>query len=234
MFPGNYAELVTYNTQSKFNPNEYTSILGGKSIKSATGASSAVVNNSVLNKGICVPIYIDDRDEKTPLDIQHLNQWLYFRCLDAYNYKDYYKIATTQDKDTYTENGKLVGFHENYVISEDNAKIIYPEFFNVEWLGGMCAFPHITSLKDICITETDNINYKIIYPGESLEVPISITYSLSSSLPEITKTMAFDLRNSLYNDPLNFKFNLKAKYSNSLANNIRKIKKVRYNPVVIN
>ena len=46
--------------------------------------------------------------------------------------------------------------------------------------------------------------------------------------------MAFDLRNSLYNDPLNFKFSLKAKYSNSLSNNVRKIKKVRYNPVVIN
>ena len=98
----------------------------------------------------------------------------------------------------------------------------------------MCVFPHITSQKDICITETDSINYKIIYPGESLEIPISVMYSLGNDFKEVTKTMAFDLRNSLYNDPLNFKFSLKAKYSNSLSNNVRKIKKVRYNPVVIN
>ena len=98
----------------------------------------------------------------------------------------------------------------------------------------MLIFPHLTSVKDICITEEDSINYKIIYPGESLEIPITVRFALTSTNKEVSKVMAFDLRNSLYNDPLSFKFEVKAKYSNSLANNIRKIKKVRYNPVVVN
>ena len=242
--PGNSNKVIKSNEQNKYNLKEYNSPVGNitfdkeifdKEIfdKEISDKEISDTITGITNTGICVPIYIDDRDEKTPFDVQHLNQWLYFRCFDAYNHKDYYKTATEQDSSTYTDL-KIVGYHENYKITESIAKIIYPTYFKKELGGGMCAFPHITTQKDICITETDNINYKIIYPGESLEIPITVMYSLNKDVSEITKTMAFDLRNSLYNDPLNFKFNLKAKYSNSLANNIRKLKKVRYNPVVIN
>ena len=92
-----------------------------------------------------------------------------------------------------------------------------------------------TDIKDICITESDtSVNYKLLYPGESLEIPVSVVYSLNSENNEVSKIMGFDLRNSLYSDPMNYKFEIKAKYSNNLSNNTRKIKKVRYNPVIIN
>ena len=243
IFPGNYNEKVKVNTQSKFDPKDY---INGNIIDSDSDSSSGSGSGSVgafgaelvnseptTGDGLCVPIYRDDNPENTPFEVQHMNQWMYFRIADAYNYSKYYKIEKNQGSSTYTDY-KIVGYHTNYNINSAIAKIIYPGFFNKNWDGGMCVFPHITSQKDICITETDSINYKIIYPGESLEIPISVMYSLSSKFKEVTKTMAFDLRNSLYNDPLNFKFSLKAKYSNSLSNNVRKIKKVRYNPVVIN
>ena len=75
--------------------------------------------------------------------------------------------------------------------------------------------------------------YKLLLPGETLQIPICVKFKLSSE-QEVQKTISFDLRNSLYTDPLNYQINLKAKYSNSLENNTRKIKKVRYNPVIIN
>lgn len=121
------------------------------------------------------------------------------------------------------EDGKIKYTDINYPLKPSN------------FICGMCAFQHLTNIKDICITESDtSVNYKLLYPGESLEIPISVNYALNGNNTEVTKTMGFDLRNSLYSDPMNYKFEIKAKYSNSLANNLRKIKKVRYNPVVIN
>lgn len=242
MFPGNYNDPVKYNTQSKFNPNDINSIGNSSNgIKATTtdydyngydynGKSQASIidTNGAFT---CTPLYLDSKannDNISPFVVQMQNQWMYFRVSDAYNYSNYYKVYSSNEDYL---SSRIVGFHVNYEISKDNGLKIYPTKLSDP---GMCVFPHLTDIKDICITETDNINYKIIYPGESLEVPIHVMYFLSNSQNTVTKTLGFDLRNSLYNDPLNFKVNLKAKYSNSLANNVRKVKKVRYNPVVIN
>lgn len=197
MFPGNYNDMLTVKTRSKFE------------------------NKDFISDEICIPLYVDAKQEFIP---QVLNQWMYFRIKDAYNGNDYYTDTNNLMSD------KLCGKYEDGKIKYDD---ILPTLSSSKF--GMCAFQHLTNIKDICITESDtSVNYKLLYPGESLEIPISVNYALNSNNTEVTKTMGFDLRNSLYSDPMNYKFEIKAKYSNSLANNIRKIKKVRYNPVVIN
>ena len=100
-------------------------------------------------------------------------------------------------------------------------------------MRGMVVYPRISNIDDICISNEDNNMYKLLLPGETLQIPICVKFKLGSE-QEVQKTISFDLRNSLYSDPLNYQINLKAKYSNSLENNTRKIKKVRYNPVIIN
>jgi hypothetical protein len=226
LFPGNYKYPVTEKTQSKFRNWDY--IRWGDSY-------------------LCVPIYVDSEDvsginDSSAFLVQQQNQWIYFRISDIYNNTTLYKDTSNNigNSNFYADN-KLIGYYTgDYKITKSIADTIYPEFFETlksdgnGYDGGMTAFPHVTDIKDICITENDSINYKILYPGKSLSVPITIMYSLSSSLKEVNKTMSFDLRNSLYNDPLNFKFELRAKYSNDLANNIRKNKKTRYNPVIVN
>jgi len=212
MFPGNYYEVVKNTTQSKFNPE--------------------IVSNNTL----CIPLYLDSRAKNIPFISQVQNQWAYFRISDAFN-GDF--LATQYNDESDYKNRKIIGYHDDkYDIPEPIAKNIYPEFFDdivKSYGGGMCLFPHLADIKDICITNNDNAHYKIIYPGESVEIPLNVMYSLTEEQGnEVSKIMEFDLRNSLYNDPLNYKFELKAKYSNSLANNARKLKKVRYNPVVIN
>jgi hypothetical protein len=205
MFPGNYNDALIDTTRSKFE------------------------NSDFVNGGICVPLYIDSKNNFIP---QELNQWIYFRIKDPYTGDMYYTSATNN-----LMGDKLCGLHSNYNIVSDN---ILPTLPTTPPLSstkfGMCAFQHLTDIKDICITESDtSVNYKLLYPGESLEIPISVVYSLSADTNnEVVKTMGFDLRNSLYSDPLNYKFDVVAKFSNSLSNNTRKIKKVRYNPVIIN
>jgi hypothetical protein len=180
---------------------------------------------------------------------------MYFRIKDAYNNEMYYTdgiVTTTSGGSSSSSSGsgssstkfvldyytdKLYGYcDDKYVVTENIADIIYPKFFRKDITNdgcGMCAFPHLTDIKDICITENDNINYKVIYPGEFLEIPITVMYYLDENHQKVIKTIGFDLRNSLYSDPLNYKFDIVAKFSNSLSNNTRKAKKVRYNPVII-
>lgn len=230
LFPGNYNYAVEEKTQSKFNNSDYIRV-GDK---------------------ICVPIYVDALENEnntdfnnnsnieSPFIVQHQNQWLYFRVSDIYDDATLYKTNDGSSDPEYYLKTKIVGYHDNYKINLPIAKTIYPGFFLKKdnlgrgYVGGMCVFPHVTDVKDICITENDSINYKILYPGESVSVPITVMYSLSNDYKEVNKTMSFDVRNSLYNDPLNFKFELRAKYSNDLANNVRKNKKTRYNPIIVN
>ena len=202
MFPGNYNDALIDTTRSKFE------------------------NSDFVNGGICVPLYIDSKNNFIP---QELNQWIYFRIKDPYTGDMYYTSATNN-----LMGDKLCGLHSNYNIVSDNILPTTTPLSSTKF--GMCAFQHLTDIKDICITESDtSVNYKLLYPGESLEIPISVVYSLSADTNnEVVKIMGFDLRNSLYSDPMNYKFEIKAKYSNNLSNNTRKIKKVRYNPVVIN
>jgi hypothetical protein len=189
-----------------------------------TDVKSKFENTDFVDSNICVPLYIDANAAGSKFIPQALNQWVYFRIQDAYTGNDYYIDTNNLMGD------KLCGKY-------DGEKIEYTDILPTlsSSVFGMCAFQHLTDIKDICITESDtSVNYKLLYPGESLEIPISVVYSLNINNSEVVKTMGFDLRNSLYSDPMNYKFEIKAKYSNNLSNNTRKIKKVRYNPVVIN
>ena len=232
MFPGNYNYCVNAKTQSKFDPND---ILETYKQSSSSSSSSSTVTGEYKR---CAPLYIDERDPSVPFIVQRQNQWMYFRITDPYNGINYYSSDSTD----YTKKDKIVSYYRtgdlddtNIAINSNIAGVIYPGggFLNTP---SMCAFAHLTSIKDICITEKDDTMYKLIRPGEAVEIPIHVMYYLGNTKNNnsIQKTLSFDLRTSLYSDPLNFKVALLAKYSNDLSNNVRKVKKTRYNPVVIN
>lgn len=194
--------------------------------------SGLEVSGKYINEvGICVPIYSDlknpSKDNKYNCTPQVQNQWIYFRIYDPYNNDQYFRSYKSGNK-----KNMLCGIHKNGVISEGMQKgLIAPESIEN---GTMYVFPHVSSMKEICITENDSLHYKILYPGESLQVPLSVLYKLSSEYPQMEKTLCFDLRNSLYSDPLSYKVQLKAKFSNDLSNKNKRLKLNRYKPVVIN
>lgn len=224
MFPGNYNYVVRpKEPQSKFDNTDYIREFSGKE-------SSGKYEGSGGYYGYCVPIYSDEKpaseknkDNFTP---QVQNQWLYFRINDPYNGNNYY---TTEESGTI--NNKIYGVHRKGIITSSEKKKLYPTNLKD---GAMYIFPHVSNTKEICITESDSLHYKLLQPGEALQVNIHTVYKLSKTNSNIEKTLCFDLRNSLYTDPMTYKLKIKAKYANDLSNNMRKIKKSRYQPVVIN
>ena len=220
MFPGNKNIPVLDTTQSKFDNSDYIS-------------------------NICVPIYLDSYENASStisnFILQRQNQYMYFRLNNAFNGAMYYEKFSASSSDSL--NTKLLGptlagnyddSNEIKEIKTTDAQYIDPTLYgDYTDMDGMVVYPRISNIDDICISNEDNNMYKLLLPGETLQIPICVKFKLSSE-QEVQKTISFDLRNSLYTDPLNYQINLKAKYSNSLENNTRKIKKVRYNPVIIN
>ena len=221
LFPGNMEDELVFDTtlnrylpNSKFNHEEYF--------------------NHTTN--LCVPLYVDktsaDYSTTGKLDVQHQNQWLYFRTGDIFNGKPYY-VNDNQTMVIGTQDNKLMGERDKiskiigYDINTDTAE------------RGMFVYPHITNYKDICITPEDHYQYKLIKPGESVQIPFSINYNYSDEndkeLKFVEKTISFDIRASLYSDPVNYKFTLRA-YNNDTIDTqlLKKLKKTKYNPVVIN
>lgn len=240
MFPGNPSYPMNEKTKSKFDSNGYINTTG----PSASGAI-----------GICAPIYLDNNkltfSNESKFIVQRQNQWIYFRRDDIYNGEAFYtefnsndvKKLFLEDKlaGNYTKINRTTGDKIQDYITEHQAQFMDPTLYLTSGTDifekGMVVYPRISTIEDICISSQDNNNmYKLLLPGESLQIPISVKFKLTDqdSAIEITKTIGFDLRNSLYSDPLNFKFTLIAKYSNDLSNNTRVVKNVRYNPVVIN
>ena len=77
MFPGNYNDVITPTSRSKFDNLDF--------IDNIVSADT----NSV-----CVPLYLDSRKAETPFTPQVYNQFMYFRIKDAYNNKLYYTDGT--------------------------------------------------------------------------------------------------------------------------------------------
>lgn len=210
----------------------------GGTVTGGTIAGGTVTQQKNSNK-LCVPLYVDDREgsDISKFTPQVLNQWMYFTIDNIYNGEYFYKGEAT--KPDYMDK-KMYGYCDsNYNITNTMSSIIYPKFFSndsskIENGGcGMCVFPHLSTIKDICITEMDSVNYKIVYPGDSIEIPLTVMFTLNETYDRVTKTMSFNLRNSLFSDPINYKFDIIAKYSNDLSNNTRRVKKVRYNAVIV-
>lgn len=203
-------------------------------------------SSSYTSDSLCVPIYVDHRYIgsstgcgsigtdylKNPNYFvpQVLNQWIYFRLTDPYDGKIYY--TQTFDQNTQKKNNVIFGACYQDSITEGLAELISGK--NLGVYLGMSVYPHVNDLKDICITQNDGANYKVIHPGEALQVNLTVKYALSAITTEVSKTICFDIRNSLYTDPLNFKFVLTAKYANTTENNMTRVLPSRYVAKIIN
>ena len=94
-----------------------------------------------------------------------------------------------------------------------NDNYIYPNGENIR--SNLYIVPSCKSITDLCINETDNPYYKLLAPGESLQINLRTKYSVDSETKTIYKTMIFDLRTSLYSDPNLYKIIFKASYLNT-------------------
>lgn len=164
-------------------------------------------------------VWINTIDEKI---LQSANQFIYFRTRDVYDGNAYYEI------------GKQ--FSINNVISASKDYITLRENTDA---NGAALYPNITNKYGLCLKSDTKNSYLQINPGESVVIPLVFEYKLDTNdQTSIQKTMSFDLRTSLYNDPINYIFTVIAKkdatIQDTVLNTNRKyINDIKYSTTVV-
>ena len=86
--------------------------------------------------------------------------------------------------------------------------------------GILFAGPYLNEVNKIHINSDNTNSYLTLGPGESVEVPVVIIYRASVNVQELSFNMGFDIRNSLYNDPLYFQMTFNARYEQTASDMI--------------
>jgi hypothetical protein len=148
---------------------------------------------------------------------QYYNQYLYFRIKDAYSGVEYYNTTAAAN-----ENDKLNSTDINY--------------FNLSGCVGAVLYPYPINKEDLTIGEPGQL-YRNLKPKESINLPLVFIYKLDDKTNKsISKTISFDIRTSLYNEPTNYKVAIKANYDAQLEDKIKRAQNTNstYRAVVIN
>lgn len=90
---------------------------------------------------------------------------------------------------------------------------------------GSVLYPHIAEKTSLCLDGGFNkVTYKLINPGESVIIPMEAQYNLNdkdgASLNEYSNTISFDIRTSLYQEPINYKFTAVFKKDSSTLDSV--------------
>ena len=143
-------------------------------------------------------------DQECELQLQTMNQFITFRTIDRFGGETingrpgaFYKIGNT-----YSTNFYLSG-SEEYVTLRGNA--------------GAAMYPYVNSAHSLSIGNEQNeregrMNQNSLYvqitPGQSITVPIMFEYNMNGAADtaQYSKAMSFDLRTSLYQDPITYTF----------------------------
>jgi len=129
--------------------------------------------------------------------LQTANQWATFRLNNVYSGEAYYSAnggITTEENPTTTP--------ETYISSLTSN-------------DGLIVYPYLSDEAALKIKGQDVYGNVTLAPGEALIIPIMAHYRVVGSATEYTKTISFDLRTSLYNDPINYIMKIVAPKSDS-------------------
>lgn len=137
--------------------------------------------------------------------LQTQNQFITFRINDPWTGEPFYK-----------ENS---GVNSEYQNSSDIGVI------TDKYETGMVIYPYVSTKHGLCIDSNDVKTYMIVNPGEEIIVPLYCEYKVAVPNSLIKKTLSFDLRTSLYNDPLNYTFTITAKNTTTVSDKLTLLNK---------
>ena len=148
---------------------------------------------------------------------QTANQFLTFRMKNAFDGTCYYAnpdpnaVVGENDPskkpsdtfDVFTTNDKISSNPWHLALKDANG--VYK---------GATLYPSLNNHNDLCLDDDNKYGYKLIAPGQEILIPLEFMYGKlnDSDLTSISKTMSFDLRTSLYEDPKNYTFRITANY----------------------
>lgn len=194
IFPGN--RNVTLNDSYAIRNNDnYKNY-----IYRENGVYFKYVTKGEVNGSICPEHCVDSTGKSlhsADTSLQTHNQFITFRINDAWTLEDYYTDETIKSDDEYDRLTMLQ----------------LPEITDGK---GLVVYPYLNTKYGLCM-DSDNIRtYMVINPGEEIIVPLYCEFAFGDGTEdkkEYKKTISFDLRTSLFSDPINYAFKVIAKYT---------------------
>lgn len=164
------------------------------------GKRDTIINNTNSNKksDYCIGnnegvyfTYLNAPTDASKL-LQTQNQFLTFRINDVWTDASYYSSNSNASTDVIQSSKTLPAITD----ITKNSMVIYP-----------C----LNTKHGLCIDSDSQRSYLVINPGEEVVVPLYCEYIVPVTNGSIKKTISFDLRTSLYNDPINYSVTIIAK-----------------------
>jgi hypothetical protein len=134
----------------------------------------------------------EDGDDKGKAIRQTQNQFVTFRVNDVWTSTAYYSSSAKTST--------------NNVQNSEGISTINTTLGN--GLLGMVVYPYLNDKYGMCIASDMVKSYVAINPGEEIIVPMYCEFAAAPLHSSIRKTISFDIRTSLYNDPINYSFSV--------------------------
>ena len=174
----------------------YSVFPGNRNIK-INHTSSSVVRKADYCTGTNEGVWFKYKQGSNENKLQTQNQFITFRIKDAWTGEAYYKSTATVDSHNIQDSTKVD------VVTEAKKK-------------GLVIYPYVSTKHGLCIDSDDPRSYVVINPGEEIIVPMYCEYVLKDANTTIEKTISFDIRTSLYSDPVNYSFKVIGKNTASV------------------
>ncbi len=176
----------------KFDKNDFYESEGSLPVDPETGttASSAVwISEYVLNTS--------SNEYERSLNQQSTNQIITFRTKNPWDGNYYYATGKTSSGDT-----SSYDFKSN-MLSSLSESVILPSS-----TPGMAMYPYLVKKDGLKMSFKDTSKYMLMNNEDDIVIPVKVSYNFTgdTSSSQYQKTMSFDVRTSLYSDPLTYTF----------------------------
>lgn len=168
-----------------------------------------ITNNTLYNKdNYCsnndsgVYFMYSTKNNLQVTSLQTQNQFITFRINDAWTGKKYYLDTATEETDNLQNSNGI-----KKIIIDDSSTT------------AMVIYPLLNTQYGLCVESDSNRSYLLINPGEEIIVPMYCEYYVTQS-DQIIKTISFDLRTSLFTEPINYTFEVVAKNEVSIQDKL--------------
>lgn len=203
IFPGTEDQTINSLRYTKFDKLDYIDRISAGNINIEGGVYLGYPGNN----------------SSTEFKLQTANQWVTFRTNNVYDGHKYYGSSFSPTEEF---SDSLLGTHindfENFLVVNDAKHT------------GLCLYPYLNDKHQLQKQGSLFNGSLILGAGESLSVPIMCHYRFmpsQSTQNTFIKYLSFDVRTSLYSDPLNYTVQICANNSESIQEKIARAEKDR-------
>lgn len=137
--------------------------------------------------------------------LQTGSQFITFRIKDVNNGVEYYREGDQSSTQYLSFDKNYVKHNQDNIISANNTVAFM--------------YPYVQDKYALCMDSDTLGSYLTMAPHEEIVIPIIFEYRIMSN-ESINKTMTFDLRSSLYKDPITYTFRVNAKNTASTQDKV--------------